>query len=89
MKKPAVAERTFIGKPNKATTIPAISSITISLGSFLFNIISAWPAIGIEDKTRKRIKNSERSGSIFDRKNQMKRPGIEPNVPGAKGIFPT
>jgi hypothetical protein len=68
--------------------MPAISSITIHPGSFVFNIFSASLAIHTAHKIPIRVNKTAIDKSVFERKKQMGSPRTDPKVPGGKEIFP-
>ena len=85
---PKVTEVMLKGKPDNVKIMPAISSITIHPGSFKSIIFSASFAIHMAHKINIRVKKTAIEKSIFERKKQSKSPRTDPNVPGAKEMFP-
>jgi hypothetical protein len=85
---PAIIEVMLKGKPDNVKIMPAISSITIHPGSFSPNIFSALSAIHMALKINIKVNKTAIEKLIFERKKQSKSPSTDPNVPGAKEMFP-
>jgi len=88
IKNPKITEMVLKGSPVNVTRIPATSSMTIQPGSSVFNIFSASRAIHMAKKIKITIKNTAINKLVLEKRKQSGSPRIDPNVPGAKEMFP-
>ena len=87
--KPITTDLRLNGRPIRATIMPAISSITILPGSLFCKIFSARCAVQMAKTINPMMQSEANKKLILERTKQSGIPNKEPNVPGAKGMFPT